>query len=232
MVRNSKGEEKAPYVYFRAKDPSPSSATFRPVGRKGDEDVADDEDNIPPLKDVDGGTTETGEWDPSAADELRGGPGEGGVETYSGLGRENKLEEDTDPKDFVRWSASTEIGDFIRDAARGSQFALEIEGIPEQILVGVPSFNDRTHYLRTRLRKVSKKIASMAALKMECDKEAHRSAQRVAMGGFGLLVGWWYVVYWMSFKTTRGWDMAEPITVSLKAFTATPFFKRTKLTCY
>ena len=119
--------------------------------------------------------------------QLRGGPGEGGVESYSGQGRESS---DSSEQKFVRWSSSTEIGDFIRDAARGKEFAVEIEGASKEIRVGVPSFNDRTHYLRVRLRKTSRKLANMASIKNECDKLAHRSAQRLAMGGFGILVGW------------------------------------------
>ncbi|KAK6365959.1 hypothetical protein LTS17_010926 [Exophiala oligosperma] len=135
--------------------------------------------------------------------------GDGGVESYSGAGREGEGE---DKGDFVRWSASTEIGDFIRDAARAKEFEVEIEGSPRTIKVAVPSFNDRTFYLRQRLRKTSKKIADMAAIKKECDLAAHRSGQRLAMGGCGLLIGWWYVVYRLTFETDLGWDVMEPVT--------------------
>jgi len=112
----------------------------------------------------------------------------------------------------VRWSSSTEIGDFIRDAARGQEFAVEIEGAPNDIRVGVPSFNDRTYYLRMRLRNTSDKIGKMADVKKECDAIAHRGAQRVAMGGFGILCGWWYLVYRLTFETDLGWDVMEPVT--------------------
>jgi len=132
-----------------------------------------------------------------------------GVETYSGAGREGKGE---DEGDFVRWSASTEIGDFIRDAARAKEFEVEIEGGSEAIKIAVPSFNDRTFYLRQRLRKVSRQIADMADIKKECDNAAHKSAQRIAMGGCGLLVGWWYLVYRLTFETDLGWDFMEPVT--------------------
>jgi hypothetical protein len=116
---------------------------------------------------------------------LRGDPGEGGVELYSGQGREGPSnEEDTK---FVGWSSSTEIGDFIRGAARGKEFAVEIEGASKEIRVGVTSYNDRTHYLRVRLRKTSNKLRDLASLKKECDDLAHKSAQRLAMGGFGVL---------------------------------------------
>ncbi|KAK0120370.1 hypothetical protein ONS95_011773 [Cadophora gregata] len=141
--------------------------------------------------------------------QLRGGPGEGGVESYSGQGRESS---DSSQQKFVRWSSSTEIGDFIRDAARGKEFAVEIEGASSEIRVGVPSFNDRTHYLRVRLRKTSRKLADMASIKKECDKLAHRSAQRLAMGGFGILVGWWGAIYHFTFRTDYGWDTMEPVT--------------------
>lgn len=138
--------------------------------------------------------------------------GEGGVESYSGAGHEGSA--DDGPKKFVRWSSSTEIGDFIRDAARGKEFAVEIEGLQSEVRIGVPSFNDRTHYLRLRLRKTASKIMDLAAVKKECDLTAHRGAQRVAMGGAGLLVGYWYVVYRLTFETDLGWDTMEPVTVS------------------
>ena len=113
---------------------------------------------------------------------------------------------------FVRWSSSTEVGDFIRDAARGKEFAVAIEGAPREILVGVPSFLDRTYYLRTRLRKKSREIASMATIKQECDRLAQRGAQRMAFGGLGILASWWSVVYLLTFQTSLGWDVMEPVT--------------------
>jgi hypothetical protein len=151
----------------------------------------------------------------SEASALRGGPGEGGVETYSGLGHEADSDEAAnDRQRFVRWSSSTEIGDFIRDAARGQELSIEIEGAPRDIRVGVPSFNDRTYYLRMRLRKKSLEIASLADIKKECDEIAHRAAKRVAMaGGMGLVV-WWGLVYELTFRTDLGWDVMEPVTVS------------------
>ena len=136
---------------------------------------------------------------------LRGGHGEGGVESYSGHGHEATSSEQDDAK-FVRWSSSTEVGDFIRDAARGKEFAVEIEGASTEIRIGVPSFNDRTYYLRQRLRRTSRKIIDMAAVKKECDVAAHRGAQRVALAGFSGLVGWWVGVYYLTFQTELGWD--------------------------
>jgi hypothetical protein len=159
--------------------------------------------------------------DPIQAEKLRGQHGEGGVESYSGLGHEAPSDR-TSKRNFVRWSSSTEIGDFIRDAARGQEFAVEIEGAPKDIRVGVPSFSDRTYYLRMRLRKASRKIADMAALKKECDDLAHKGAQRVALGGFGVLVSWWFAVYQLTFGTDLGWDVMEPVTVCFRLFLCSP----------
>lgn len=135
--------------------------------------------------------------------------GEGGVESYSGEGREGKGE---DSRNFVRWSSSTEIGDFIRDAARAKEFEVDIEGADNLIRVAVPSFNDRTYYLRMRLRKTSKQIKNFAGIKKECDLAAHKGAQRIAMTGFGILAGWWGLVYKLTFGTELGWDTMEPVT--------------------
>lgn len=135
--------------------------------------------------------------------------GEGGVESYSGGGRESTNEPNGD---FIRWSASTEIGDFIRDAARAKEFEVEVEGSPDTIKVAVPSFNDRTFYLRQKLRRISSNISDMAGLKTECDVAAHRTGQRYAMGGCATLVGYWYLVYRLTFETDLGWDVMEPVT--------------------
>ncbi|KAJ5669410.1 hypothetical protein N7462_010480 [Penicillium macrosclerotiorum] len=120
-----------------------------------------------------------------------------------------------EPERFVRWSQATEVGDFIRDAARAREFIVTIEGAPVglgQIRVAVPSFNERTYFLRMRLRKLSRRIQSIAEIKHECDELAHRGAQRVAIGGFGILSVWWYMVYKLTFETDLGWDTMEPVT--------------------
>ena len=135
--------------------------------------------------------------------------GDGAVQSYSGDGREGSGKDDGD---FVRWSASTEIGDFIRDAARAKEFEVEIEGAPDVVNIAVPSFNDRTYYLRQRLRRTAKQISKMSAIKQECDMAAHRGAQRIAMSGCGVLVGYWYIVYRLTFETDLGWDTMEPVT--------------------
>jgi len=133
------------------------------------------------------------------------------VETYSGLGHEGP-ERKSSEKNWVRWSSSTEMGDFIRDAARGREFAIEVEGYNFEMHVSVPSFSDRTHYMRLRLRKMSREIDQLVQIKRECDLLAHRSAHRLAKGGFAMLTAWWGVVYYCSFHTDYGWDLVEPIT--------------------
>ncbi|KAJ5653119.1 hypothetical protein N7490_000122 [Penicillium lividum] len=119
------------------------------------------------------------------------------------------------PERFVRWSQATEVGDFIRDAARTREFIVSIEGAPSglgQIRVTVPSFDERTYFLRMRLRKLSRRIQGIAEIKHKCDELALRGAQRVAIGGFGILSVWWYSVYKLTFETDLGWDTMEPVT--------------------
>lgn len=139
-------------------------------------------------------------------------------ETYSSYPRRPEPathRENGDAERFVRWSQATELGDFIRDAAREREFIVIIEGAPSglgQIRVAVPSFSERTYFLRMRLRKLSCRIQGIAEIKHKCDVLAHRGAQRVALGGFGILSFWWYLVYKMTFETDLGWDTMEPVT--------------------
>lgn len=133
------------------------------------------------------------------------------VATYSGLGHEGASRKAKDAN-WVRWSGSTEVGDFIRDAARGREFAINIEGYAKELRVAVPSFRDRTYYMRMRLRKMSREIDTMSKIKNECDAIAHQGAHHLAQGGFGALVVWWGVVYYVSFHTDMGWDLVEPVT--------------------
>lgn len=70
------------------------------------------------------------------------------------------------------------------------------------IPVDVPTFADRTRFLRHRLSAIDKELSSMDKLKSTCDAEAHRSARRLAVSGFGLLVGYWGVVARLTF-----WDL-------------------------
>ncbi|KAI4166632.1 MAG: hypothetical protein LQ343_007887 [Gyalolechia ehrenbergii] len=221
-VTTARGEEKIPAVHFRAED-SPQDEILpgkTKAGNEGSEsENADDDADLEESK-FDGKTEKTGKLnrqrktsEVAKAEASQQPLGEGSVESYSGLGREAPdSPSNGEGKTFVRWSPSTETGDFIRDAARGKEFAIEIEGAPNEIRIGVPSFNDRTHYLRQRLRKISAKILDLTAVKRECDMAAHKGAQRVAMGGAGLLVGYWYVVYRLTFETELGWDTMEPVT--------------------
>ncbi|KAM7196863.1 Protein of unknown function, DUF607 domain containing protein [Naviculisporaceae sp. PSN 640] len=133
------------------------------------------------------------------------------VASYSGLGHKGPERSSSDKK-WVRWSSSTEMGDFIRDAARGREFAIEVEGYNFEMRVGVPSFGDRTYYMRVRLRKMSRELDALAKLKKECDLLAHRGAHRIAKAGFAALAGWWGVVYYVTFHTEAGWDLVEPVT--------------------
>ncbi|KAA8574855.1 hypothetical protein EYC84_004099 [Monilinia fructicola] len=209
--------EKVPEVHFRAED----SAQDEIKADTRQDDMDEDAEEGTDEQMVDGKVMKLGKINGSKdkkvssqekeqlQNQLRGGPGEGGVESYSGRGREQSSEGEVK---FVRWSSSTEIGDFIRDAARGKEFAVEIEGSSREIRVGVPSFNDRTHYLRVRLRKTSRKLADYAKVKKECDELAHRGARHIAMGGFGVLVSWWAAIYYFTFQTSYGWDTMEPVT--------------------
>ncbi|KAK2074191.1 hypothetical protein P8C59_008415 [Phyllachora maydis] len=115
-------------------------------------------------------------------------------------------------ENWVRWSSSTEVGDFIRDAARGREFAIEVEGHGASVRVDVPSFQDRTYYMRLRLRKMGREMAALSSIKDECNKLAHRAARRLAQSGFVALSAWWLAVYYLTFMTEWGWDLVEPVT--------------------
>lgn len=140
----------------------------------------------------------------------RSGHGKSNVASYSGLGREGPTKDKE--ANWVRWSGSTEVGDFIRDAARGREFAIIIEGYSKELRVAVPSFKDRTHYMRLQLRRMSSQIDKISQIKSDCDLLAHKGAHRLAQGGFAALASWWCVVYYVTFQTDFGWDLVEPIT--------------------
>ena len=92
-------------------------------------------------------------------------------DTYTSLGKP-KSNGDGEQL-YVRWSPATELGDFIRDAARAGEFMIAIEGAPsglDQIRITVPSFEERTYYLRMRLRRISARIAKLAEIEHECDR--------------------------------------------------------------
>lgn len=116
----------------------------------------------------------------------------------------------------IQWSDSTDVADFIRDAARTRQFTvcLTDQGEEEphtEMPVEVPSFEDRTRFMRRRLAAVEEELARMEDLKKSCDAEAHRGARRMALGGFGILVVYWGGVARLTFWD-YGWDVMEPIT--------------------
>ncbi|KAI0905426.1 hypothetical protein F4823DRAFT_566767 [Ustulina deusta] len=133
------------------------------------------------------------------------------IASYSGLGHEG-ADTPAEHQDWVRWSSSTEIGDFIRDAARGREFVIQVDGLDTEMRVDVPSFNDRTHYMRLRLRRMSRKVEHLSKIKQECDMLARRGAHRLAQAGFAALSGWWATVYYVTFHTEAGWDLVEPVT--------------------
>lgn len=201
VIRDENGNEKIPSVIFRAED---SGEELGPGKRSAE--VAESRE-------------EEEDYNIHNADEVRIG---GRVERTGKLNKDGTPElkvkpkpdegDDSEHPNFVRWSPSTEIGDFIRDASRGKEFSIEIEGAPAPVYVAVPSFQDRTFFLRMRLRKTSREISKLADIKTECDKLAHKGAQRVAQGGFAILVGWWYLVYRLTFETDLGWDVMEPVT--------------------
>lgn len=159
---------KPPEIVFRAEDTGDNQHRVQKSKASEDHDEADDIEDVSPDGDetrIDGKITKTGKLNP------KGKPVEKAMPAAEPVDKEHP--------DFVRWSSSTEIGDFIRDAARAKEFALDIEGAGT-IYVGVPSFADRTFYLRMRLKKTGRQILQQADLKKECDRLAHRSAKQLA----------------------------------------------------
>ncbi|KAF4613070.1 hypothetical protein D9613_011146 [Agrocybe pediades] len=153
----------------------------------------------------------------------------------------------TSRNQVFQWSDSTDLGDFIRDAARSAEFTICIsygpkaarkrvlpvtdensrfveidreqeakeakdEGIIEtHITVAVPTFADRTRFLRRRLEVIEGQLREIEDLKAKCDKEAHAGARKMAIGGFGMLVVYWATVARLTFWDF-GWDVMEPVT--------------------
>ena len=106
----------------------------------------------------------------------------------------------------LQWSESTDVGDFIRDAARATEFEIHVAGNrdhPERRLeVEVPSFADRTRFLRRRLENIERELQRMDDLKDHCDKVARQGARKMAVGGLGMLV-----VYWGTVARLTFWDL-------------------------
>jgi calcium uniporter protein, mitochondrial len=130
----------------------------------------------------------------------------------------------------TQWSDSTDVAEFIREAARSAKFSITVEYPPimehsdepddthvndipspnhgqppppikTSLEVDVPTFEDRTHYIRKRLQLLERQLRHMDELKRSCDKEARRGAQRMALGGFGMLI-----VYWGAVARLTFWD--------------------------
>ncbi|PWZ00815.1 4-hydroxybenzoate polyprenyl transferase [Testicularia cyperi] len=112
--------------------------------------------------------------------------------------------------DGKRWSPATGIGDFLRDAARIGSFVIRIG--ERNVSVTVPSFEDRTRFLRASLYAKTEQIESMVKLKKECDEIAHSGTKRLSFAGVGILAAWWGSVAFLTFGTELGWDVMEPVT--------------------
>jgi len=212
MLKEAEGKERAPNVVFRAQDSTEEDigSNKSAVQSEMEEEGKDEEYDIDDAEEtmVDGKLERTGKLRASskAAEEM-----DESLPTHGHQQQDGPGADPTHPN-FVRWSPSTEIGDFIRDAARGKEFGVEIEGASGPIYVGVPSFKDRTYYLRMRLRKTASRISTLADVKKECDNLAQQGAKRVAQGGFAGLISWWGLVYYLTFQTSLGWDVMEPVT--------------------
>jgi hypothetical protein len=134
-----------------------------------------------------------------------------------------------------QWSDSTDLSDFIKDAARAAEFTIcisnaspsgnssSIQNIPaadqehdrvvpskpvddsdvkETLLtVSVPTFADRTRFMRRRLDAIDEQLKEMEGLKATCDAEAHRDARKMAVAGLGMLI-----VYWGAVARLTFWD--------------------------
>ncbi|TKA22950.1 hypothetical protein B0A50_07692 [Salinomyces thailandicus] len=210
---SSNGKDRSPNVIFRAQDSTEEDVgSGKSAVKAAEEEDSAEEDydlDTPEETVVDGKLERTGKLrSQSEAAQQK----DDSLPVHGHAEKQPHESPDPEHPNFVRWSPSTEIGDFIRDAARGKEFAVDVEGANGAIYVGVPSFQDRTYYLRMRLQKTSKRIGRMADLKKECDALAHKGAQRMAQLGFSGLIGWWAAVYYATFLTDLGWDVMEPVT--------------------
>lgn len=83
----------------------------------------------------------------------------------------------------TRWSLSTEIHSFIGDASKTRSFNINISTSPTRppstiIHISLPSFSNRTAYLRSELRILEPDLLALTNLKLECDAVAYRSVQK------------------------------------------------------
>lgn len=97
-----------------------------------------------------------------------------------------------------RWSSATGIGDFLREAARMGSFTITIG--PRNVRVNVPTFEERTRFLRAALHQKTKRIEELTRVKDECDRIARRTTQRYAFGGAGVMSCWWLTVGILTFS--------------------------------
>jgi len=155
--------------------------------------------------------------------------------SFHGADESTQEARETGPK-TSRWAQSTELGDFVQDAALDSKFVIAIHGIheagaengakaaqeaendknqqeqqPTVVPIRVPTFQQRTKYLREHLVSVTKEMRSLLDIKTECDDLALVGAKRAAFAGFGGLLTYWGTVYWLTFHV-YGWDLMEPVT--------------------
>ena len=71
-----------------------------------------------------------------------------------------------------QWAQSTELGDFVQEAAQDSKFviALHKQGqAPHVLPVRVPTFEQRTMHLRDRLKQITGEMQSLLEIKTKCD---------------------------------------------------------------
>lgn len=110
----------------------------------------------------------------------------------------------------LQWSDSTDVGDFIRNAARATEFEIVVDSNDghRSLEVEVPTFADRTRFLRRRMVRIKRELQGMEQLKLRCDEEARRGARHMALGGLGMLVVYWGVVARLTF-----WDVGWYVVV-------------------
>ena len=114
VIKNDNGGDKIPAVHFRAQDLGEEA--INPDRHEPDEDSEEYKFEHSEDFKIDGKTERTGKLN------------ESGDNAVKPVQPANPIKEpDPEHPDFVRWSPSTEIGDFIRDAARGKEFSVDIE---------------------------------------------------------------------------------------------------------
>lgn len=133
-------------------------------------------------------------------------------------------EKDGDNLQEVRWSLSTDLGDFIKQSTLAQSFKIIIlpdesahqahqaSLVPLVLKITIPTFANRTVYLRHRLLRVTKEIAQLTDQKKNLDRTARTQAKRISIFGLGALIAYWGVVCKLTFFSPLGWDVMEPVT--------------------